>query len=84
LRLAQLVRLLAEPVAVAASIGAASPDTLGTTILSLLQRAADDAALYEGKHSGRAVLATVQHATVPTINGRRAGRPGTHAMERAA
>ncbi|MFC8658204.1 GGDEF domain-containing protein [Streptomyces parvus] len=91
LRLAQLVQLLAQPVEVedgvlvdvAASVGAASPDVLGTTDLSLLQRAAD-AAMYAGKHTGRAVLAGPQHATVPSINGRRAGRPGTHTLGRAA
>ncbi|MEU1668565.1 GGDEF domain-containing protein [Streptomyces sparsogenes] len=91
LRLAQLVTLLAQPVEidggalvdVAASAGAASPDVLGTTDLSQLQRAAD-AAMYAGKHSGRAVLADRSHATVPSINGRRAGRPGTHALGAAA
>ncbi|MFJ3176276.1 GGDEF domain-containing protein [Streptomyces roseus] len=91
LRLAQLTQLLAQPVEVedgvlvdvAASIGAASPDVLGTTDLSVLQRAAD-AAMYAGKHTGRAVLAGPQHATVPSINGRRAGRPGTHTLGRAA
>ncbi|MFE7614352.1 GGDEF domain-containing protein [Streptomyces sp. NPDC057496] len=91
LRLAQLTKLLAQPVQVddgalvdvAASVGAASPDILGTTNLSLLQRAAD-AAMYTGKHTGRPVLATPQHATVPSINGRRAGRPGTHTLGRAA
>ncbi|WSB05027.1 GGDEF domain-containing protein [Streptomyces sp. NBC_01794] len=89
-RLAQLVRMLAEPVNadgesvnVAASVGAASPDILGTTDLSLLQRAAD-AALYDGKHFGHAVLAAVRHKAVPSINGRRAGRPGTHSLGRAA
>ncbi|MGW8985126.1 GGDEF domain-containing protein [Streptomyces parvus] len=91
LRLAQLVQLLAQPVEVedgvlvdvAASIGAASPDVLGTTDLGVLQRAAD-AAMYAGKHTGRAVLAGPQHAVVPSINGRRAGRPGTHTLGRAA
>lgn len=91
LRLAQLTALLAQPVEVddgalvdvAASIGAACPDILGTTDLSLLQRAAD-AAMYAGKHTGRAVLAGPQHATVPSINGRRAGRPGTSTLGRAA
>ncbi|NED07591.1 GGDEF domain-containing protein [Streptomyces sp. SID6648] len=91
LRLAQLAQLLAQPVEVedgvlvdvAASVGAASPDVLGTTDLSVLQRAAD-AAMYAGKHTGRAVLAGPQHATVPSINGRRAGRPGTHTLGRAA
>ncbi|MFJ9690381.1 GGDEF domain-containing protein [Streptomyces bacillaris] len=91
LRLAQLTQLLAQPVEVedgvlvdvAASIGAASPDVLGTTDLSVLQRAAD-AAMYTGKHTGRATLADRSHATVPSINGRRAGRPGTHTLGRAA
>ncbi|MGW2331651.1 GGDEF domain-containing protein [Streptomyces sp. NPDC001700] len=90
-RLAQLATLLAQPVEVddgaladvAASIGAASPDVLGIDDLSLLQRAAD-AAMYDGKHSGHAVLAGPQHAAVPSINGRRAGRPGTDALGRAA
>ncbi|WP_336324011.1 GGDEF domain-containing protein, partial [Streptomyces lavendofoliae] len=80
----QLVRMLHTPVTlddgqavdIAASVGAATPNTLGTRDLSALQRAADTA-LYEGKHSGQAVLATVRHAAVPSINGRRAGRPGT-------
>ncbi|MEU9108888.1 GGDEF domain-containing protein [Streptomyces xanthophaeus] len=91
LRLAQLTQLLAQPVEVedsvlvdvAASVGAASPDVLGTTDLSALQRAAD-AAMYAGKHTGRPVLAGPQHATVPSINGRRAGRPGTDTVGRAA
>ncbi|MFE4055556.1 GGDEF domain-containing protein [Streptomyces sp. NPDC059096] len=91
LRLAQLTQLLAQPVEVedgvladvAASVGAASPDILRTRDLALLQRAAD-AAMYAGKHTGRAVLAGPQHAAVPSINGRRAGRPGTHALGQAA
>lgn len=90
-RLEQLVRMLHTPVvlddgrtvAVAASVGAAAPDVLGTRDLSALQRAAD-AALYDGKHSGRAVVATPAHATTPSINGRRAGRPGTTVWGRAA
>ncbi|MFE2823479.1 GGDEF domain-containing protein [Streptomyces sp. NPDC059271] len=90
-RLAELTDLLGEPVDVdggrlvdvAASIGAASPDILGTTDLCLLQRAAD-AAMYAGKHSGRAVLADRTHAAVPSINGRRAGRPGTSIVGAAA
>ncbi|OLO25516.1 GGDEF domain-containing protein [Streptomyces sp. MNU77] len=90
-RLEQLVRMLHTPVAlddgrtvaVAASVGAAAPDVLGTRDLSALQRAAD-AALYDGKHSGRSVVATTTHATTPSINGRRAGRPGTTVWERAA
>lgn len=90
-RLEQLVRMLYTPVVlddgrtvdVAASVGAAMPDVLGTRDLTTLQRAAD-AALYDGKHSGRAVLATAAHATTPSINGRRAGRPGTAVWGRAA
>lgn len=90
-RLAQLVRMLHVPVVlddgrsvdVAASIGVAVPERLGTRDLSRLQRAAD-AALYDGKHTGRAVLATAEHTSVPSINGRRAGRPGTAAWGRAA
>ncbi|MFE7675829.1 GGDEF domain-containing protein [Streptomyces albidoflavus] len=91
LRLAQLVQMLAQPVEVehgvlvdvAASVGAACPDVLGTTDLSVLQRAAD-AAMYAGKHTGRAVLADRSHAVVLSSNGRRAGRPGTHTLGRAA
>jgi diguanylate cyclase (GGDEF)-like protein len=90
-RLAQLVRMLRIPVVledgqavdVAASVGAAALDVIGTRDLSVAQRAAD-AALYDGKHSGRAVLATQEHATAPSINGRRAGRPGTAVWGRAA
>ncbi|MET9847909.1 GGDEF domain-containing protein [Streptomyces ossamyceticus] len=90
-RLATLVRMLRTPVVlddgrtvdVAASVGAATPDVIGTRDLSLLQRAAD-AALYDGKHSGRAHLATKEHAPVASINGRRAGRPGTAVRGRAA
>lgn len=90
-RLEQMVRMLHTPVTlddgqvvdVAASVGAAAADVLGSRDLSALQRAAD-AALYEGKHSGRATLAQSVHATVPSINGRRAGRPGTAVWGRAA
>lgn len=90
-RLAALVELLhtpitpdgGQPIPAAASVGAASPHTLGTRNLSQLRRAAD-AALYEGKHSGRPVLATARHAAVPSRNGRRIGRPGTAAWGRAA
>ncbi|MFI8194701.1 GGDEF domain-containing protein [Streptomyces sp. NPDC085946] len=90
-RLKQLVRMLHTPVTlddgrtvdVAASVGAATPDMVGSRDLSVLQRAAD-AALYDGKHSGRAHLATAAHATTPSVNGRRAGRPGTAVWGRAA
>ncbi|MFJ3198545.1 GGDEF domain-containing protein [Streptomyces griseoviridis] len=90
-RLEQLVRMLHTPVAlddgrtvdVAASVGAAAPASVGSRDLTALQRAAD-AALYDGKHSSRAVLATAQHRTVASINGRRAGRPGTAVWGRAA
>ncbi|MEV8435114.1 GGDEF domain-containing protein [Streptomyces chartreusis] len=90
-RFATLVRMLHTPVVlddgrrvdVAASVGAATPDVMGTRDLSALQRAAD-AALYDGKHSGRAHLAGREHASVPSINGRRAGRPGTGVWGQAA
>ncbi|MFD5695931.1 GGDEF domain-containing protein [Streptomyces rubiginosohelvolus] len=90
-RLEQLVRVLHTPVTlddgstvdVAASVGAASPEVPGTRDLAVLQRMAD-AALYDGKHTGCAVLATARHATVRSINGRRIGRPGTATWGRAA
>ncbi|MEV6549255.1 GGDEF domain-containing protein [Streptomyces sp. NPDC051597] len=90
-RLVQLVRMLHTPVVlddgrtvdVAASVGAATPAAIGTRDLSLLQRAAD-AAPYDGKHSGRAHLATAAHTTLPSVNGRQAGRPGTAVWGRAA
>ncbi|MFC9916227.1 GGDEF domain-containing protein [Streptomyces sp. NPDC127197] len=90
-RLEQLVRMLRTPVVlddgqavdVAASVGAASPDVIGVRDLPTLQRAAD-AALYDGKHSGRAYLATAEHAKRPSVNGRRVGRPGTAVWGRAA
>ncbi|MBO8189238.1 GGDEF domain-containing protein [Streptomyces spirodelae] len=90
-RLEHLVRMLHTPVVlddgrtvnVAASVGAASPDRIGARDLTRLHRAAD-AALYHGKHSGRAVLATAAHAATPSVNGRRAGRPGTAGWGRAA
>ncbi|MEU5583016.1 GGDEF domain-containing protein [Streptomyces huasconensis] len=91
-RLERLVRMLHTPVTlddgrtvddVGASVGAAAPDAVGSRDLTALQRAAD-AALYDGKHSGRAVLATAQHVSVASINGRRAGRPGTAVWGRAA
>ncbi|MFE7948228.1 GGDEF domain-containing protein [Streptomyces sp. NPDC057426] len=90
-RLEQLVRMLHTPavlddgrtVDVAVSVGVATPDPLGIRDLSTLQRAAD-AALYDGKHTGRAVIATAGHARVPSVNGRRAGRPGTSTWGKAA
>ncbi|CUW33301.1 GGDEF domain-containing protein [Streptomyces reticuli] len=90
-RLAQLVRMLQTPVVledgrtvdVAASVGAATPHAVGSRDLTVLQRAAD-AALYDGKHTGRAAVASPAHTTVPSVNGRRAGRPGTAVWGRAA
>ncbi|MEU3522060.1 GGDEF domain-containing protein [Streptomyces sp. NPDC006654] len=90
-RFEQLLRMLHTPVvlddgrtvAVAVSIGAATPDAIGTRDLTALQRAAD-AALYAGKHTGHITLATGEHAAVPSANGRRAGRPGTSVWGRAA
>lgn len=90
-RLAQLVRMLHTPVVlddgrtvdVAASVGAATPAGVGSRDLTALQRAAD-AALYDGKHSGRVTVATAAHVAMPSVNGRRAGRPGTAVWGRAA
>jgi len=84
-RLEQLLDMLRTPVVlddgravdVAASVGAATPDVIRSRDLGELQRAAD-AALYAGKHTGAAVLAGKEHRAVPSVNGRRAGRPGTH------
>lgn len=83
LRLDQLAAALARPVDVdgrlidvTVSVGAATPDAIGTADLPLLLRAAD-AAMYAGKHRGTAVLADRPHANAPSVNGRRAGRPGT-------
>jgi diguanylate cyclase (GGDEF)-like protein len=92
IRLDQLDKLLTQPVRVnddthgvvpGVSVGAAAPDLLGTRELPGLLRAADTA-MYAGKHTGAAVLAGPEHRDVPTLNGRRAGRPGTHAGEAAA
>ncbi|WP_030997771.1 GGDEF domain-containing protein [Streptomyces sp. NRRL F-5630] len=90
-RLEQLVRALHAPVLlddgrliqVSASVGVATTDILGTRDLTVLQRASD-AALYDGKHTGRAVLATTAHTRVPSVNGRRLGRPGTNVWGQAA
>ncbi len=82
-RLAQLARILHTPVilnygpAVDVAACATVPDVLGIREVSALQRTAD-AALYDGKHADRAVLATARHTSVPSLNGRRADRPGTH------
>jgi len=89
--LEQLLDMLRTPVVlddgravdVAASVGVATPDAIGSRDLAQLQRAAD-AALYEGKHTGRAHLATTGQAAMPSINGLRAGRPGTAVWGRAA
>ena len=84
IRLDQLMAALSAPVDVggalvdvAASIGAASPGLLpGVRDLPGLLRAADTA-MYAGKHTGHPVLAGPQHTSAPSVNGRRAGRPGT-------
>ncbi|MBT2413769.1 GGDEF domain-containing protein [Streptomyces sp. ISL-12] len=91
IRLAQLVQRLRTPVTlddgqavdVTASVGTATGDVIGTRDLSALQRASD-AALYEGKYCGRAAIATAALATLPSVNDRLAGRPGTSLWGRAA
>jgi hypothetical protein len=82
-RLGQLARVLAQPVTtgghrvdVAVSVGAATPAMIGSRDLPALLRAADTA-MYATKHTGRPLLAGPEHANAVSINGRRAGRPGT-------
>lgn len=70
-----------QTVDVAASVGAAAPDAIGPRDLTQLQHAA---ALYDGKHSGHAHLATAAHASTPSINGHRADRSGTAVWGRAS
>ncbi|MGW2841825.1 GGDEF domain-containing protein [Streptomyces sp. NPDC001493] len=67
----------------AVSLGAATPHAVGHRDLPTLMRAAD-AAMYQGKHTGTVTLATAGHAAVPSVNGRRLGRPGTALPGRAA
>lgn len=82
-RLGQLARVLAQPVTtgghrvdVAVSVGAATPAATGGRDLPGLLRAADTA-MYATKHTGRPLLAGPEHTNTVSINGRRAGRPGT-------
>ncbi|MEU2739368.1 GGDEF domain-containing protein [Streptomyces sp. NPDC007095] len=89
-RLAELMGALHEPVpteagplAVAASVGTAVPDYLGIHVLPALLRGAD-VSMYRTKHSGRYGWAEIEDLEAPTVNGRRAGRPGTALLERAA
>ncbi|MFI5808382.1 GGDEF domain-containing protein [Streptomyces sp. NPDC051561] len=89
--LQQLMQTLSEPIAtgdgllvdVAVSVGTATPDTIGTRDRSALMRAAD-AAMFHGKHTGVAIQAGPEHAHAQSVNGRRAGRIGTHTLAGAA
>ncbi|MFD5065544.1 GGDEF domain-containing protein, partial [Streptomyces sp. NPDC058394] len=90
LRLDHLARLMTRPVPygdgllpLTVSLGAATPAGVGSTDLPTLMRAADTA-MYEGKHTGIPVVAGPEQANGASINGRRAGRPGTHTAARAA
>ncbi|MFF7365414.1 diguanylate cyclase domain-containing protein [Streptomyces sp. NPDC008125] len=90
LRLEHLAQLMHRPVPyadgtlpLAVSLGAATPHAVGHRDLPTLMRAAD-AAMYQGKHTGVVVVATADHAAVPSVNGRRKGRPGTAVPGRAA
>ncbi|MFE7332829.1 GGDEF domain-containing protein [Streptomyces sp. NPDC057565] len=83
LRLDHLARLMTRPIPygdgllpLTVSLGAATPAAIGTTDLPTLMRAADTA-MYEGKHTGHIVHARPDHAHMPSVNGRRQGRPGT-------
>ncbi|WP_326581721.1 GGDEF domain-containing protein (plasmid) [Actinacidiphila glaucinigra] len=90
-RLQQLQRLLCMPVPhgvhhsidVSVSIGSATSDTIKNATYSRLLRAAD-VALYRGKHSGAPMVAVASDAEVPSVNGRRLGRPGTALLTAAA
>ncbi|MDJ0384985.1 GGDEF domain-containing protein [Streptomyces sp. G-G2] len=89
--LQQLMQALSAPITtddgrlvdVGVSVGAATPDAIGTRDRSTLMRAAD-VAMFKGKHGGVAVQAGPEHANAASVNGRRAGRIGTHAPARAA
>ncbi|MER6103689.1 GGDEF domain-containing protein [Streptomyces sp. NPDC001832] len=90
LRLEHLARLMTRPVPcedgllpLSVSLGAATPAAVASSDLPTLMRAAD-AAMYEGKHIGTIVQARPDHARVPSVNGRRLGRPGTAVRGRAA
>ncbi|GGX40006.1 GGDEF domain-containing protein [Streptomyces chryseus] len=90
LRLEHLAHLLAQPLTydgeqlpLAVSAGSATPDRVGSRDLAVLMRAAD-AATYEGKRKGVVVQACPHHARVRSVNGRREGRPGTHARPTTA
>ncbi|WP_328698531.1 GGDEF domain-containing protein [Streptomyces sp. NBC_00342] len=89
-RLTELMGALHEPVpteagplAVAASVGTVVPDYLGIHALPALLRGAD-VSMYRTKHSGQYGWAEIEDLQAPTVNGRRAGRPGTTLLERAA
>jgi diguanylate cyclase len=73
----------AGPLPLAASVGAAAPDYLGTHTLPALLRGAD-VSMYRTKHSGHYGWAETEDLDAPTVNGRRAGRRGTALLERAA
>ncbi|MGW1185135.1 GGDEF domain-containing protein [Streptomyces drozdowiczii] len=90
LRLEHLARFMSRPVPyeggllpLGVSLGVATPAAVGSVDLPALMRAAD-AAMYSGKHTGRVVLADRSHAAVPSVNGRRSGRPGTSLTGKAA
>ncbi|MGQ4355843.1 GGDEF domain-containing protein [Streptomyces drozdowiczii] len=90
LRLEHLARQMSRPVPyeggllpLGVSLGAATPAAVRSTDLPVLMRAAD-AAMYEGKHGGRVVQAVPSHARVPSVKGRRCGRPGTSLVGKAA
>ncbi|MFE7245315.1 GGDEF domain-containing protein [Streptomyces sp. NPDC057580] len=83
LRLEHLARLMTRPVPygdgllpLTVSLGAATPAAISTTDLPTLMRAADTA-MYEGKYTGTVIQADPERTSMPSINGRRAGRPGT-------
>ncbi len=85
LRLAQLAQLLARPVEIEDGVLVdVAASSRGLPRRPVRAPAGRRRAMYAGKHTGRAVLAGPQHAPVPSINSRRAGRPGTSILGRAA
>ncbi|MFE7243980.1 hypothetical protein [Streptomyces sp. NPDC057580] len=83
LRLEHLTRLVTGPVPygdgllpLKVSLGAATRAGVGSTDLPTLMRAADTV-MYEGKYTSTVIQAGPEHTSMPSINGRRAGRPGT-------
>ncbi|MCX4554249.1 GGDEF domain-containing protein [Streptomyces sp. NBC_01500] len=89
-RLDQLMGMLRDPVlteagpiGISASVGVAAPAYLGISALPPLLRGAD-VSMYRTKRTGDYGWAEIEDLKTATVNGRRAGRRGTHTLARAA